>query len=474
MVYLAGDNNLSEDMVSTIRDIKRAVCASIKPKEFETSDRIKIAITAQYDCGHPSIPTKRFDFTKKFPEVEETEIDETLPIGRSIEEFVKWSVNGDGKNFNGHKAEKYMLILSGHGDGFQGKTLLIDENPFGVITVQQLKDTIENINDFLQTPTGEDTHLSILGFDSCAMNSLEVLYELRQVCDIWLSSQGNIPNSGWEYENSVCELFKLGADLPKPTAVVKTFIKNFKEFNKDFQRAGRSIDLSSCFLKTPEKTTEFKGIKNVAKEVNNLASALIFYFDEDSKKQFSILTLNTINRLILQSHWECQTFMADQSIDIKDFCDRIIKNSEIVLEEINIISDKKPNAETRELIMVLEEKLIPQCRKTKRAVTDSVIFGAFSGADYQFAKGISLFFPWSFLSYSMTFPTYKELNFNKDFPNWNKFLKIYLEATMRPSDQPPFTEKNNFPVSKNFEEYLKFFGRVKNFPMNFDIEGDFE
>lgn len=47
MVYMAGNNNLSDDMISAINGIRAGM----------PSNNGKVAFTAQYDCQHPSRTT---------------------------------------------------------------------------------------------------------------------------------------------------------------------------------------------------------------------------------------------------------------------------------------------------------------------------------------------------------------------------------------------------------------------------------
>ena len=87
MVYMAGDNNLSEDMVTGLAEIKK--CVDTIPDE--------IAVLAYYDSNVLDFPSIYIDFTEKFHIeplrdgkgniVEEGEVSKA-----SLEQFVKWCV----------------------------------------------------------------------------------------------------------------------------------------------------------------------------------------------------------------------------------------------------------------------------------------------------------------------------------------------------------------------------------------------
>src|SRR5438105_3591920 len=114
MVYMAGDNNLSEDMVTGLIGM-----------ETNLESVNNIALMAYYDTGAPNFPTVIVDFTsskkknnsnKNFqiltpPKPKITSLNEEKTSIFSITSFVRKCVNL-------HPAHNYALIFSGHGDGF--------------------------------------------------------------------------------------------------------------------------------------------------------------------------------------------------------------------------------------------------------------------------------------------------------------------------------------------------------------------
>ena len=194
MVYLAGDNNLSEAMITSIKDLLN---------NLNNANPNKIALLAYYDSATPGYPTVYIDFSgKKSEMIKQGAVNShkiAFPTGRnkeskssteSIEQFVAWCVEE-----NGYTANNYALILSGHGDGFQPDTFLNDQNPLSNVTIEDLGKILRLIcKEYLGNKSFE-----ILGLDSCVMSTIEFAYEMSNIAKTLISSQGLVPNLGWDY-----------------------------------------------------------------------------------------------------------------------------------------------------------------------------------------------------------------------------------------------------------------------------------
>ena len=416
MVYMAGDNNLSDDMITGLIGMKN---------HFEKRD--DIALLAYYDGGTPTVDTIYVDFTdsdgsKKIynrtttlgcePKIEYRKEEGTSYY--SICNFVEWCKKQQ-------PADKYALIFSGHSDVFVQSALFIDETSYSYLSVQEFRRIMQNVSKIL-----EKDKIDVLGFDSCAMNTLEVGYELRNVASMMVGSQGNVPGMGWDYGKIVKNLDNSTKKLKKED-VAEILVESFAETNEDYARfGGRSIDIAGCDLGEMKKVS--KAVNQLSK---NLETAL-----KDSRvgKQ--------TQQIILTSHWECQTYQFDQAIDILDFC-------EILRKECKNRDNKKLKAVSK------------TCEKVIAAVKKCVKNNKFLGPEVQYSNGISLFFPWSCISYAMTrgryldleFPYGEEIEFDKEGnprrkndeknpdglinyltekkSDWVRFLDFYLIETMR-------------------------------------------
>ncbi|MEQ8224516.1 MAG: clostripain-related cysteine peptidase [Candidatus Eremiobacterota bacterium] len=110
---------------------------------------------------------------------------ENLPVTdmaspESLKDFILWSK----KNY---PADCYMLNIFTHGGGWKG--LLKDEVSGHAMDVKQLQQALSN-----------DGRVDIISFSSCSMGTVEVACQLRDVSDILISSQDDVPVTGWPYD----------------------------------------------------------------------------------------------------------------------------------------------------------------------------------------------------------------------------------------------------------------------------------
>lgn len=458
MVYMAGDNNLNDDMIRAINELHEIIKNT--GDELSASGSIKdksnVGILVEFDGEHPLREPLRYDLTYTDPRTYDansvgkpapsptpatSSIQEPL-IKTSVEKFIDYCITTQ-------PAKKYCLIFSGHSDAFQGKTLMIDENPAGILTLKEIHDVLkkfvdEKLNDKFQ----------ILGFDGCVMNTIEVMYEFKDVAETWIGSQGSIPNFTWDYKKIAQKLMTETAASLTREKILNTIIECVGDFNSEYSFGGRSVDISTAKLYAPE-------FEEASEQINNGAAFLFvllgFYLRPDS------LAFNHLLRIILSAHWNCQSYMRNQSIDLIDFAGRLSQecrksvretfaNSDVLndikiscepftvdeMEKIeNISGETKLSAEAQELVSLLHIISIYCDNLVLKLKT--VFHGCFTGADYQFSNGGSLFMPWSLLGYKMSLAKYRELEFSGK-PGWILFIALYVRLTARPKQTIDFLE----------------------------------
>ncbi len=427
MVYMAGDNNLSEDMVTGLMGMKKCL---------EATFNANVAFLAYYDTGALSFPTVKCDFTKKSgensskdffvqdsgqPVIQSNQNEETSE--NSIYQFVEWCIKT-----REHEAENYALIFSGHGDGFQEASFLRDEHPFSFITVPGLRRTLQEISKKLL----DQKKLSILGFDSCVMSTIEVAYEMSDVADIMVSSQGFVPNAGWDYGKIVENLSKQvnkNIELSKEV-VAKVIARSFIQKYRDYAFFnGRSVDVGLCDLTKVEA---------VAESVYELGNQL-----EEALKNGSELLARKIEQAVLASHFKSQTFIFEQCVDTRDFCENLQKECAVIEEENEQILKllDSPNKKLKDINNSVS-KISDACEKTIRNLEKCIMQCTYLGAEFQYATGLSLYFPWSYISFILAKPQYLTRDFavgkekddkkkSNNLSDWTSFLECYLLKTLR-------------------------------------------
>lgn len=403
MVYMEGDNNLNDDMFAGILGLK---------EKLDMFPHDKVSFLIYFDGETIGAKTLQIDFS----DAQATFVARNEKIGASsISDFVKWCVR-NGKGERGHQADNYALIFSGHGDGFLRGTFLRDDNPSSYLTGRDLGNQLKKITGIL------GQKLSIIGFDSCVMNSVETAYEMSMFAEILVGSQGYFPNAGWDYGRIACNVGEEYTGNPKTSKISKEamadiMVDSLIESNYRYALyAGRSIDINWCDLSK---------IDDVAKNTYGLAVSLLATLKDKSLAA-------KLEQAILIAHWKCQTFYFDQCIDIVDFCEFLIKNCDKDLGDIS--------KACQDLITAVET-----CNRRN----------LFLGPEFQYARGFSLFFPWSYDTYKLFFEqVYKRLDFGTGdahvgaertwrSSSWRGFLELYLKETKRPINKKGLRDKGN-------------------------------
>lgn len=86
-------------------------------------------------------------------------------------------------------------------------------------------------------------HFELLIFDACFMGAIEVVYELRSVCDYLLVSPSEILSSGFPYTDIISELSGNDAD---PLAIAATFYSYYSDQKNSMQSAAISVVDTRC------------------------------------------------------------------------------------------------------------------------------------------------------------------------------------------------------------------------------------
>ena len=83
---------------------------------------------------------------------------------------------------NNYPAEHYLLIIDDHGGGWRGACVDNQNGSGNMMTLTQMKSAIEEFGKF-----------DIIVFHACLMSQVEVVYELKDVCDYVLGSEFTLP-----------------------------------------------------------------------------------------------------------------------------------------------------------------------------------------------------------------------------------------------------------------------------------------
>ena len=430
MVYMAGDNNLTEDMVLALQDLERE-----RPPAGDV-------IVAQLDPSGVGLAAQRYDFTIPKRTLEDHQVPYTVAepntgTVRALVDFVDFSLNCAAEHQRAAEEKRaaeenrrpaedwrkplnYLLILSGHGSGTTEDFLLRDDESLDSLTIPELRTALEQVGSLIYTRTEGQTNrkskLDIVGMDACYMGMGEVAFEIARYADVLIAPEGTAPAFGWPYGRLLAAARRLRQDNGRPgsphelaDSIVQEYVHHYSDYDRS---AGRSVDLAAINL------TKIEGLE---KAVGDLSTALKTA-DKDR---------------ITLAHWYAQTYKSDQFIDLRDFCvqayDRFRGNNDTVatacVQVIERLDRDVDSAQTANQ----EKPLTTRGR-------GCIIRSGCSGFAFQHSYGLAVHFPWAFVA-----TDYSALRFAAA-TRWHEFLEKHVTETRR---EPRFLPNGTQKVNEN-------------------------
>jgi len=413
MGYLAGDNNLNEEMVLTLQEI-------LDSQERHGDDLWpRVKILAQLDPSGLGLPTQRFVFDTPNKELNEKRYLKTYKFGppadyseintgnpKALSGFVKWAVEEDPHKA---KADRYMLVLSGHGSGTTEDFLMKDDNPVDSLSIPELEEALAEITETLgklEEPKQKKKNIDLLGMDSCFMSMVEVCYQIRNYVDYVVGAESMVPDFGWPYHLILARAMALRQNLDRAVnadELADLIVREFIECYSDYDRtAGRSVDMASIELQ------EIGVLRDRLVELGDLLCVAL-----DDPDQL---------RRILLAHWEAQTYKFDQFVDIKDFCDRLI-------DRFKSLAIEPESGDGEAQLHPVSQK----CSEVETALRACVGISGCSGFAYQHSYGLSIYLPWAYVSDSYGSLAFAKISTgsSEEESGWMKFLRKYVTETRR-------------------------------------------
>jgi hypothetical protein len=254
MIFLAGNNSLSEECVYGLTEIldarpdeEIAVFAQLSTgvhrgtflnlREFRDRDQLHKKLNHELAVQRKATAAKQTEFKKQ-------------PFSKRILEFVRKCVPQDGSG----RADHYMLILAGHGNGTLGEFLREDDRDKDMDLIN-LGGLIKQINkDVLN-----GQKIDILGMDSCLMSMSEIAYAVHNNVKVMIGAQGFEPMAGWPYHQILELLSRLPNELDE---LGRGIVDEYIEYYTIYQAANLSVDMAASDLS--EIVTVMKAIQSLA------------------------------------------------------------------------------------------------------------------------------------------------------------------------------------------------------------------
>ena len=446
MVYLAGDNNLTDECVYSLKEMKR----------LDTKDRIKV--TAQFDPRGRKTPVHRYiiNKAKKSGDVTADQgngpspgkiSDDVTPVvegkikypyrsaasreqsasdavvqpeantgdPKTLFDFISWSVEK-------FPAENYMVVIAGHGGGTEEDFLLKDENPRASLSIPDLRRVFESVKKELKVDLG------IIGMDVCLMSMGEVCFELGGLAKYVVSAEGYSATAGWPYGKILEKLDSalLAGNKVSAEELGGIIVNEYTNYYSEYMVGGFSSDMSLIDIGV-------EAMKPLSESVRVLTDQLRKELSKGAELKAEAKRSEFLDQIVL-AHWEAQSYNGERFADLYDFCDLL--EERYAMRELPADASEEERTDYTNLRNALE--------RVKTDIKRMVKFSCYSGVEYQYSYGLSVYFPWAEVG-----PHYEKLRFAR-VSGWLDFLKSYTDATRR-APRGYVTDRHR--LWKNVERY---------------------
>ena len=216
LIYMAGDNNLSESAIVDIEEME----------VVGSSGKIKVIVQVDY----VSEGAERLLVKKGSSKILQSLGEVNMADGGTLTDFISWATGR-------YPADRTALILWSHGNGHQKADLgPIHEwplrSPYGI-----LQDDTDGIGcclsnlDVREAIEQSGFQFDLLGFDASMMGEIETAYEFRNVADVLVFSQETGQDNGWNYA-PIVEALRKQPDIG-PEELSGLIVQSYRNFYED-------------------------------------------------------------------------------------------------------------------------------------------------------------------------------------------------------------------------------------------------
>ena len=190
MVYMAADNDLEGYALNNLKQLENGKNENINvlvlldradgydETEGNWTDTRLFEVIHDKGSG-AALKSKRLDCPPLgLSATQNTELD--MANSLVLKNFIEYSKEA-------YKAENYVLIIWGHGNGWRA------------VTIDERSSSYMSVHDLGQAVQGQG--LCVIGFDTCFGGVIENLYELKNCAEYTVATPGITPSGGWNYKN---------------------------------------------------------------------------------------------------------------------------------------------------------------------------------------------------------------------------------------------------------------------------------
>lgn len=295
MVYMAGDNNLSDAGDTDLREMRKVgstpdvnVVAQFDNEGDRGTNRYlikrdglneEIESMGETDSGDPRVLTAFVDWAvKKYPADrhalilwnhgggwEPSEIDklarEVKTRNYSVREATERSSSPVGKLLFRTTIKKILRLNSP-----EKRAICSDDGSGHSLDTVELGKALSQVKKIIRKP------IDLLGMDACLMSNLEVAYQARPYVKYIVASEESEPNEGWPYAAVLEKLVNAPMLAPADLAshIVAAYVKSYVDMKYEGPVTQSTFDLSK--------------ISMVTEPLDKLANALIAHMPKAEKE----------------------------------------------------------------------------------------------------------------------------------------------------------------------------------------------
>ena len=219
MIYMGGDNNLSEAAKQDILEMKKA----------GSDAKINIVLQAEFSTN-PNFGTLPYSGykgeTMRYLVQTGTEISGGTSIGnvdmaspQTLTDFINWAKTN-------YPADHFVLVIWDHGAGWKAER----STRFALrgAVQDQTSGSFMSLPNLAKAVRDSGLHFDIINFDACLMAMYEVAYEFKGICDFLVASEETEPGDGDPYDTILNDLKANPAMTGRTLAT--TIVNNYYNF----------------------------------------------------------------------------------------------------------------------------------------------------------------------------------------------------------------------------------------------------
>ena len=359
MVFLNSDNNLNGYADWEVGDIGEM-------KRIGSSEDINIVVLHD----RKALPALKLFIKKGKVEIIEDIGEIDMGDYREVVKFVRWAAEK-------YPAEKYLLDIWNHGDGWEltgdlsRKGISYDYDSGNYINTPDLGKAISEIKGIL------GQNLDVFGMDACQMQVMEVAYELKDNVDYIVASQEAEPADGWPYDKILKPL------VENPLMSARDLALNIVyAYDDEYKNTGKPVTQSAI---------DCSKLEIVYEKIDRLACELYKIIDQPD--MVSTVCYKLVPEL---QYYDPNTF------DLVHLCQLLIKYF----------------GKNEQLVDAANQVMASVCGMQSSAVIANIHYTQYEAN----SNGLSIYFPQEINTVPFA---YGMLKFSKNY--WADFIRAYIE-----------------------------------------------